>query len=450
MQTRHFMRARVGVAALAALAAIAVLAALVAPGVARAQEFKGYTLKVKLLAGEQYEALYSVIPEWERRTGAKVEMLSHKIYFELDKEIRQDIALRRVDYCVASNHTSFAPQYGDIYRDLKPLLPASYLQLFSKRVMEHSVIDGVLVQLPRHSDTSQLCYNKKFYEDAQNRAGYKIKYGRELAVPETWAEFSRQAVFFSHAPAIYGTQFPGRDEAFSGRFYEMLVAEGGQLFDKGWHPTFNSAAGERALNFFVDLYKAGAVPREVPHYLWDDLGQGFARGNIALDLDWGGWAAYFNDPTKSRVAGNVGIARAPRGSAGKRTGWTGSHSFSITRNCDNPRAAASLVMALTSLEAQMREARGGLQPTRLDAQKQLAEELAKKGDRYLLSVFQTMSQGLAEDAFTPPLTPEWIETSNALWPELQKAVLGEKTAKQALADAAQKVHALMLEAGRLK
>ena len=417
---------------------------------AQAQEFKGYTLKVKLLAGNQYEALYGVIPEWERRTGAKVEMLSHKIYFDLDKEIKQDIGQRRIDYCVASNHTSFAPQYGDIYRDLKTLLPAAYLSQFGKRVMEHAVVDGELVQLPRHSDTSQLYYNKTIYADPQNQARYRARFGKELAVPDTWTEFSRQAKFFSNPPALYGTQFPGKDEAFTGRFYEMLVVEGGQLFDRNWRPTFNSPAGERALNFFVDLYKSGAVPKAVTNYLWDDLGKGFASGTVALDLDWGGFGAFFNDPKTSRIAGNVGIARAPKGSSGKRTGWSGSHSFSITRNCDNPKAAASFLMALTSLDAQMREARGGLLPTRLDAQKQIAEELATKGDQFMLEVSQTIGRAMAEDAFTPPLTPEWVEMSNALWPELQKALLGEKTSKQALDDAAQKVLAIMQEAGRLK
>lgn len=427
------------------------LCALMGSGLLHAQEFKGYSLKVKLIGGTQYELLYNyVIPQWEQKTGAKVEILSRKNHFELDKEIKQDIAARNINYCVASNHTSFAPQYGDIYRDLRGVLPASYISQFGKLVLDHSTVDGSLVQLPRHSDISELYYNKKFYDSAENKAAYKARFNKELAVPDTWAEFAQQAKFFSKPPAMYGTQFPGKDEAINGRFYEMLVAEGGQMFDKNWRPTFNSPAGERALNFFVDLYKAGAVPKGVPNYLWDDLGQGFASGNIALDLDWGGWAGFFNDPKNSKVAGNVGIARAPKGSSGKRTGWSGSHSFSITKACDNPQAAASLVMALTSLEAQLVEGRTGLMPTRPDAQRMVLDEFKKKGDSYMVAVFQTFASGMAEDAFTPPLTPEWIEASNAMWPELQKAIVGEKTSKQALDDAARKVLAIMQDAGRVK
>lgn len=420
-------------------------------GPLHAQDFKGYTLKVKLIGGAQYEALYSsVIPEWEKKTGAKVEIVSRKNHFELDKEIKQDIAARKIDFCVASNHTSFAPQYGDIYADLKAALPAAYLNQFSKLVLNHSMVDGALVQLPRHSDISQLYYNKNFYNNAENKKSYKAKFSKELAPPDTWVEFSRQAKFFTKAPTTYGTQFPGKDEAITGRFYEMLVAEGGQLFDKSWKPTFNSAAGERALNFFVDLYNSGAVPKGVPNYLWDDLGQGFASGNIALDLDWGGWAGYFNDPKNSKISGQVGIARAPKGSSGKRTGWSGSHSFSVTKACDNPKAAADFVMALTSLDAQLIEGRKGMLPTRIDASKQTLDEFNKKGDTYMAEIFKTFSTGMAEDAFTPPLTPEWIEASNVIWPELQKALVGEKTAKQALDDAAKKVTMVMQDAGRIK
>lgn len=417
----------------------------------QAQDFKGYTLKVKLIGGAQYQPLYdAVIPAWEKKTGAKVEVLSQKPLFDLDKEIKQDIAARKISFCVASSHTSFGPQYADLYRDLKPLIPSAYLSQFNSRVLQHSMLDGLLVQLPRHSDVSALYYNKRMFNDPDIQARYKAKFGKELTPPDTWREFSQQALFFSKPPTAYGTQFPGKEEALTGRFYEMLVAEGGQLFDKNWHPAFNSESGVRALNFFIDLYKAGAVPKAVNTYNWDELGAGFVSGAVAMDLDWAGWSGYFNDPKSSKIANQVGIIRAPKGSSGKRTGWAGSHTFSITRACDNPKAAADFLMALTSLDAQLIEARRGFTPTRTDAAKQVVAEFSKKGDMYMVEVLSTFSKSMAEDSFTPPLTPEWIEVSNAIWPELQSAIFGSTPPKRALDDAAKKVEAIMLEAGRLR
>ena len=45
---------------------------------------------------------------------------------------------------------------------------------------------------------------------------------------------------------------------------------------------------------------------------------------------------------------------------------------------------------------------------------------------------KTFQTSMAEDAFTPPLIPEWIEVSNVLWPKLQAAIVGDMTAQEAL------------------
>ncbi|MDY7578775.1 sugar ABC transporter substrate-binding protein [Herbaspirillum sp. RTI4] len=411
-------------------------------------EYKGQTLRIKLIGGEQYETLYSIIPEWEKKTGAKVDILSRKSHFEFDRELKQDIAARKIDYCVASNHTNFAAQYP-IFRDLNGMFPVAFIQKFSAPVIKHSTIDGKLLEIPRHSDVSALYYNKLVYNDPQNKKAYKAKFGKELAPPQTWIEATQQAKFFSKPPKFYGTQFPGKDEAITGRFYEMLVADGGTLFDKNWNPTFNSEAGIRALNWFVDIYKAGAVPKGSPNYVWDDLGNGFASGNIAFDLDWSGWSQFFNDPKSSRIAGNVGVTRAPKGSAGVRTGWSGSHGFSITQKCENPKMAADFIMYMTSFDAQMLEAHKGLIPTRIDVQAAIQKEFEEK-NKYMGEVFKVFSTAMAEDAFTPPKIAEWNELSNILWPELQKAIIGDKTAKQALDDASKKATVMMKENGMLK
>ena len=65
-------------------------------------------------------------------------------------------------------------------------------------------------------------------------------------------------------------------QAITGRFYELVIAEGGALFDENWKPVFNDEAGQRALQWFVDLYNAQAVPAGVLNYLWYDTGLGFA------------------------------------------------------------------------------------------------------------------------------------------------------------------------------
>lgn len=412
---------------------------------AQAGEFDGVTLEAKLIGGQQYEALYARISEWEAATGATVRIISKKNHFELDKEFKSDIAARTTDWCVGSNHSSFASQYPSLYTDLAALIDAETRAGFVQGNLEAATIDGKLVMLPRAQfDVSALYYQKDLYEDAERAGAFEEAYGYALAVPTTWAEVKDQAVFFADPPNFYGTQFAGKDEAIVGRFYELVVAEGGNLFDEDFRPIFASEAGERALQWFVDLYEAGAVPPGTTNYLWDDLGNGFASGTVALNLDWPGWAGFFNDPSASKVAGNLGVAPAPLGSAGIRSGWSGFHGFSVTEDCESKEAAAALVAFLTNEESQMMESAAGPLPSRTAVWEHIAAEA--KDDPYraeVLAAFQTT----AETAFAVPSTPYWIEATNLIYPELQAAILGDKTVTEALEDASEAVDDLMREEG---
>ncbi|WP_209835589.1 extracellular solute-binding protein [Ruegeria sp. HKCCE3926] len=408
--------------------------------------FDGATIEAKLIGGQQYEGLYGRIAEWEAATGAKVDIISKKSHFEIDKEIKSDMAAGTTSWCVGSNHSSFAPQYEGLYVDLNELVPAETIAEFVPGNIGASTVDGQLLMLPRAQfDVSVLYYLKSNYEDADKAAAFKEKYGYDLAVPETWEQVKDQAIFFADPPNFYGTQYAGKDEAIVGRFYEMVVAEGGNYLDENKKPIFNSEAGQRALQWFVDLYEAKAVPAGTTSYVWDDLGQGFASGTVALNLDWPGWAGFFNDPESSKAAGNVGVAVQPMGSA-TRTGWSGHHGFSVTSDCANKDAAVSLVQFLTSEESQLAESAGGSLPTRTAVWEANVAAAQAGDDAFRAEALAAFAEG-AKYAFAVPPIPEWGETTNLVFPELQAAIVGDKTVQQALDDAAAAVDELMRESG---
>jgi hypothetical protein len=129
-----FLLASVSAGVIALLAAQGAVAADL-PG-----KFDGVTIDAKLIGGQQYEPLYERIGEWEKLTGAKVNILSKKNHFELDKEIKSDIASGSLNWCVGSNHSSFAPQYPDIYTDLNKLLSCG--RNCRVRPDEHQIVDA--------------------------------------------------------------------------------------------------------------------------------------------------------------------------------------------------------------------------------------------------------------------------------------------------------------------
>ena len=194
--------------------------------------FAGVTIDAKIIGGDQYEPLYTRIGEWEKLTGAKVNILTKKNGFDIDKEFKSDIAANSVNWCVGWNHTSFAPQYTSLYTDLFKLVPKEEVDKYVPGIIKGATIDGKLTMLPRAQfDVSALYYLKSNYTDDAKKKAFKEKYSYDLAPPTTWQQVKDQAIFFSNPPNFYGTEFAGKEEAINGRFYEMLVAEGGEYLE---------------------------------------------------------------------------------------------------------------------------------------------------------------------------------------------------------------------------
>jgi multiple sugar transport system substrate-binding protein len=118
----------------------------------------------------------------------------------------------------------------------------------------------------------------------------------------------------------------------------------------------------------------------------------------------------------------------------------------VTESCAHKDAAASLVWWLTNEDSQKLESAAGPLPTRSAVWDYNIK--AAEGDAYKTEVLQAFQEA-AKHAFPVPQTPEWIEISNAVYPELQAAILGDKTSKQALDTAAEKATAILQDAGKL-
>nr|MBP8933063.1 hypothetical protein [Candidatus Atribacteria bacterium] len=58
-----------------------------------------------------------------------------------------------------------------------------------------------------------------------------------------------------------------------------------------------------------------------------------------------------------------------------------------------------------------------------------------------------MQLQINEDFTPPPIVPEWIPISNALYPRLQAIMLGDMTVEEGLNAAAKEVEEIMRDAG---
>jgi multiple sugar transport system substrate-binding protein len=312
-------------------------------------------------------------------------------------------------------------------------------------------VDGRLVQLPRVTDVSNIYYRKSaLCRRRPTRPSTRKSTASDLAPPETFEDFKHQVIFFANPPDLYGTAFAGKDEGMTGRFMEILRANGGDVFDENWKPIFNSEAGVAAVQWFKDIYDAKAVPAGTVNYTWDDIGQAMAAGQLAIDLDWPGFAGFYSAiRLPPRSPSELGFAVAPVGTSGKRGGWSGSHSFSVTQTCDNILAAVSFAVFLTNDESALMEAQAGNLPTRSKTFGEVKQWFADNGKPHMAEMFTAWEASLGE-ARTPPLVAQWIEVSNVIWPQLQAAIVGEKTPQEALDGAAAEATTIMQDAGLLQ
>jgi multiple sugar transport system substrate-binding protein len=399
--------------------------------------FDGKTLRMHRISGANYPELYKLIPAWEEETGATVEVVFEGNGFETDKRLVQDFAAGTVDYDVCWDHSSFFSQYvkADGLEPLDGYWSDEELADFIPAILNAGRKEGTLWVIPRHYDISCIHYRTDLMGEDQ--------------VPETWDDFKALALQLTEDnPGIFGTQFAGKEEALSGRFYEVLLAEGGQLLDENWEPVFNSPAGVKAATMFADLYQAGAMPPDMTNFLWEDVAQQWVNGIIALYTEWYGWYGYFQDPESSQVAGKFDLARQPMGDGGIHSGWAGHHGFSITKASNEKEMAASLIKHLTSAEGNELESDLGFTVVRQSVWDNHTIPEAAKSDNPLdkkrleLALLQAQ-----EDFRSPPLIAEWLPLSNILYPIVQQIILGDVDAQAGLDTAVEQVRDMMVNAG---
>lgn len=417
-------------------------------------DLSGINIRMANIGGGTYEVMYESISVFEEATGATVEIVALLDGFAIDQKLKVDFATGAADYDVAWDHTSFMAQYTDFLLPLNDYFGEEDLAQFSPAIMDAATVDGNLYLIPRHADISPLHYRVDLYESEEIAAEYMAATGEELTVPATLEQVDRQARFFvENGHSTFGYTLAGRDEALNGRFYELVFASGGAMFDENWEPAFNDEIGVAVAELLHGWYRDSIIPADTTSLVWDGVAQYFCNGDTAIKLEWYGWYAWFQDPNNCpNISENFGLARGFTGLGiggdnVRPTGWAGAHAFSIPATAPNPEAGAQLIKFLASERVAYEEAQLGYLPVRNDVWDRIiadaeASERALDRERLLLAKLQ-----IAEDFKTPPLIAEWIPFSNILFPKLQAIMLGDVGAQEGLDQAAAETRELMADAG---
>jgi multiple sugar transport system substrate-binding protein len=132
-------------------------------------------------------------------------------------------------------------------------------------------------------------------------------------------------------------------------FLDFLFQAGGKFFDDSGKPAFNSPAGVKALQFFVDLRnKYKIMPPDVTTYDNTPLHTGFLNGTFAMVSHW----PYMQGMLAgAKLDGKVGFAREPIPADGHDATVLNAWSFGIMKMSDKKKLAFDLIKYVTSQKA---------------------------------------------------------------------------------------------------
>jgi multiple sugar transport system substrate-binding protein len=209
----------------------------------------------------------------------------------------------------------------------------------------------------------------------------------------------------------------------------LLGAFGGSFLDPSGKPAFNTGGGVQALQFMADLRKSGLANPASTESIEEDVRKIFSQGQAAIAPNWTYMYNLANDPKESKVAGQVAIRHTPTGPAGKAPGVNGASALAITSGSRHQDAAWEYVKFLTSKSTQDDFAKSSLPIWKSSYDE---AKVQQAGGPKVVATAKTQ----LPDMILRPQVPNYNSASQQLQVEIQNALLGKKSAQQALDDAA--------------
>lgn len=303
-------------------AAAGVAALLTAAGPAVAQ---GVTLRALMEDVPETQIIEALLPEFEKKTGIKVEF--EKIgYADMhDKLVAQLVSpssyynLLEVDFLWAGEF----PAAGWL-ADLKPMIEASKYDLsaFVPSTLDLLGRTETSVPLiPMYNYSMGLIYRTDMLEDVKLKSAFKASTGKELAAPKTLDEYVALSKFMKQNAGVAGAAMQGqRGDPNSMEFSNYLFAAGGAYLDDARKVVLDSPEAKKALDLYVDNVKNGAQQGALSATLDDTLRLMCSGQAFSMVTYWWMLPQIDNAEKCPAAAGKVALSTMP-GGHGESGGW---------------------------------------------------------------------------------------------------------------------------------
>lgn len=214
--------------------------------------------------------------------------------------------------------------------------------------------------LPAFGDVVGWTYRKDWFARPEIQAEFKEKYGRDLAVPATYAELMDIAQFFQgrdiDGKTVYGASIYTErgSEGITMGAMNTLYGFGFQ-YDNPEKPYdmegfVNSAGAVEGLEYYKALYDCCTPPGSSNSYMGEGV-DAFKSGQVALQMNFAFTWPGFN--TDANVGGDVtGYFANPAGPRGDKFAQLGGQGISVVAASDKQEAALTYIKWFAQPEVQ--------------------------------------------------------------------------------------------------
>ena len=226
----------------------------------------------------------------------------------------------RGDFDVAHVNTDWVTQGWEtgVLENLKPYIdnspPEDYPDGWDNALLKLQTFENGIAGIPFHNGPECLIYRKDLFESEENKNKYSKKYGKELKPPQTWDDFCQIADFFNRPDEnLYGTLFALYPDGHNNIFdYALQVwSRGGDLVDEKGDLSLNSPTAVSAMEAYRKLIRQPYVHPKSKELESIGASWTFAAGEVAMMVNWFGFAAMCETVSESKVKGKVEICPIP-------------------------------------------------------------------------------------------------------------------------------------------
>lgn len=432
------------------LGIIALALAVALPGVARAAPwdigkaagpYKGTQINVIFLDRPGYRAVIKLLPEFEKKTGIKVnyEIVPYENTREkqvLNFNAKGDLSIALVDLVWIGEfaESGWIVPVDKFTKDASITDPNLNLKGFFPLLLDaFGSWGGTVYGLPFDNYSGLLFYNKCMLKDA----GF-------TKPPETWDELMNVYAPKLNKPEkkqyAFALQSLRGETQSCDSFMRSLWPFGGSLLDKNFKSNLMSKESQAGLKFRQALMKY--MPPGIVSYDHAEAVNALAQGQVAMITEWSAFYGTLTDPKTSKLGDCLGVGPEPRGPAG-RLPALGGFSLAVASQAPEKEQKASWIFIQWATSEEI--ARAYVEAGGVSGRMSIYEQPDIKAKfKFVEPTVASWQKGVPE--FRPRF-PAWPALSEIIAEWGSKMMLGEVTTEQGAQEIGKRLEAIMKKEG---